>query len=50
MCKKIIAWLLRNVKVNRDEVIAAIDKVDKDSDGFFSLGELIVAIQELFKK
>lgn len=50
MCKKIAEWLLRSVKVNKEEVYEALDKMDADKDGFFSLGEFIKAIRDLVKK
>lgn len=50
MCKKIAEWILKSVKVSKKDVDEAISKVDKDDDGFYSLGEIVEAILEVIKK
>lgn len=50
MLQKIIEWLLKNIKINKDIVTDAIKTMDKDGDGFFSLGELITEIRRIVRK
>lgn len=50
MCKKIAEWILKKVKVSKEDVDEAIHKCDTDGDGSYSLGEIVAAIMEIVKK
>lgn len=43
----IAEWLLRNVRVSKQTVAKAMDRIDTDADGYISLGELIAAVRRL---
>jgi len=43
----IIEWLYRNIRIPKDSVVAVLDGMDADKDGYISLGELVSAIKRL---
>lgn len=43
----IVEWLLRNIRIPKDEAIKVLEKLDEDKDGFVSLGEFISAVKRL---
>jgi len=50
MFQWIVEYMLRNVKVKKEQVMEAVELADKDFDGFISLGELVVLIKRRLKK
>lgn len=46
----LIEFLLRNVKVKKEQILEAVELADKDFDGFISLGELVILIKRRLKK
>lgn len=50
MCQKVIEWILNKVKVSEADVFTAMKKCDTDGDGYYSLGEIYVAIKNIAGK
>lgn len=47
---KIVIWLLKNAKVKIETIIAVCNRLDKDEDGYVSLGELVRGILDVIRK
>lgn len=45
MIQKIVTFLVKNIKVNKTELIAIINGLDRDADGYISLAEVIKPIK-----
>lgn len=49
MAYRFLRFAYRNVAVKKDTLIRLIDRLDADQDGRVSLGEIAVALKELWK-
>lgn len=49
MAYRFLRFAYRNVAVKKDTLIRLIDKLDANDDGRVSLGEIAVALKELWK-
>ncbi len=49
MAYRFLRFAYRNVAVKKDTLIRLIDKLDANEDGRVSLGEIAVALKELWK-
>lgn len=43
----IVEWLLKNVRVPKDSAVDVLNSLDKDEDGYISLGEVVAKLKEL---
>lgn len=47
---KIVIWLMRNVKVKIETIVNVCNRLDKDEDGYISLGEMLRGILDVIRK